>query len=324
MKQGSAGRLWLALNLLYLAYTPVSAMPLHGEDNRFDLYEISDESIRKLADSTVLIVQKKDIAISTKRGTVALKTIPYTTTSYETDPLCPEEHFFGQPRVPEICSGALVSPDTVLTAGHCLDTPECGDLHIVFGFSLDKESGTHQIVPTEEVYACKEVLLWDEWGKGHDRALLKLDRKVKNHAPLRVNRGRKPSKGTPVFAIGHPMGLPTKVSGGIIRVDDWKGILFSDIDAFSGNSGSSVFNAETGEIVGIISSGREDFTFDRKRACWRSKVFRSTAALGTIIEAAKFRNKIPRQDPQVIPKEPGPALKSLLKLSHSDHTRNSF
>ena len=41
----------------------------------------------------------------------------------------------------------------------------------------------------------------------------------------------------------------------------------SNLDTFGGNSGSAVFNADTGEVEGILVRGEADYVNDRRRGC---------------------------------------------------------
>jgi len=97
-----------------------------------------------------------------------------------------------------------------------------------------------------------------------DYALIRLDRKVKNHKPLAINRGRGLEKVTPHFVTGHPTGLPFKFVGNarvIKDVDGASAYFGTNLDPFGGNSGSPVFNAETLLIEGIHVRGEGDQPF---------------------------------------------------------------
>lgn len=68
--------------------------------------------------------------------------------------------------------------------------------------------------------------------------------------PISLARsGVRPLPGTPVFAIGYPLGLGSSFSGGIITGQSER-LLFSDVDINSGNSGGPLID-EAGEVVGV-------------------------------------------------------------------------
>jgi hypothetical protein len=64
----------------------------------------------------------------------------------------------------------------------------------------------------------------------------------------------------PVLVIGHPSGLPTKVAGNAYVRDNSNPYFFTaNTDTYGGNSGSSVFNANTGLIEGVLVRGDNDY-----------------------------------------------------------------
>lgn len=95
-----------------------------------------------------------------------------------------------------------------------------------------------------------------------DFALVRLDRTVNNHTPLKVRLNGSISTGTSVFVIGHPTGLPTKVTTGAkVRSTAPSEHFVTNLDTYGGNSGSAVFNARTGVIEGVLVRGDTDFTY---------------------------------------------------------------
>ncbi len=60
--------------------------------------------------------------------------------------------------------------------------------------------------------------------------------------------------------IGHPTGLPTKVSPkGKITKNSEATTISTTLDTFHGNSGSAVFDAATGTVEGILIQGKTDY-----------------------------------------------------------------
>jgi len=59
--------------------------------------------------------------------------------------------------------------------------------------------------------------------------------------------------GTEVYMIGHPSGLPQKVAvNASVRSLEGAAYFYTSLDAFQGNSGSPVFDRNTGEVIGIL------------------------------------------------------------------------
>jgi len=249
------------------------AKTIYGADNRLDYYEAPAE-LRVLADSVVSLWQAKQVSFSGDQASLAHKNFG------EAVNLCPGERFSEQP-IGAFCSGALVGEDLVMTAGHCItDEAACAGTKFVFGYAVKQSGGkAATTVPAGDVYGCKRIvtrdldkqptgtvstiisLLANILNKmGPDYALIQLDRKVEGRRPLPVNRGAEPAKGTEMLTIGHPVGLPLKVSGGAtVRSTSPKSYYITDIDAFGGNSGGPVFNARTRLIEGILVLGGADF-----------------------------------------------------------------
>lgn len=250
-----------------------AAKTIYGADNRLDYYE-APADMKVLADSVVSLWQAKQVSVS--GGQAALKHVNFG----EAMNLCPSERFREQP-LGAFCSGSLVGEDLVMTAGHCItDENACADTKFVFGYAVKQSGGkAATTVPAGEVYGCKKIIKRDLdkppsglFGTvisvlanvtnrmGPDYALIQLDRKVEGHRPLPINRGAAPRKGTPLLTIGHPVGLPLKAAGGAaVRNDSPKSYYITDIDAFGGNSGGPVFNADTKLIEGILVLGGQDF-----------------------------------------------------------------
>lgn len=239
---------------------------IYGDDNRLDYFAASG-GMQTLSDSVVSFWEASSIE-TLNPGGVKLKTVNFG----DRMKLCPAEKFREQP-IGAFCSGSLVGPDLVMTAGHCVTTEEeCKNTKLVFGYAIKTEGAAAvTAMPSSEVYTCSKIVtrfLGGEPGSvnpagqtlGPDYALIQLDRKVTGHKPLAINRGTALKAGDAVFVIGHPVGLPLKIADGA-RVRDFSktGYFTADLDTFGGNSGSPVFNARTNLIEGILVRGDTDF-----------------------------------------------------------------
>jgi V8-like Glu-specific endopeptidase len=102
----------------------------------------------------------------------------------------------------------------------------------------------------------------------NDYALIRLDRKVVGRTPLKYRKSGKIAEGQEIVVIGHPTGLPTKVAGGANVRENHRDVFFNaNLDTFGGNSGSAVFNADTGEVEGILVRGEQDYEYDWSKGC---------------------------------------------------------
>lgn len=227
----------------------MAAKGVYGKDDRVEVYEAAPLQ-RRLAHS-VAAVMGGDMPL--ENGRVKLELQEFKTAFS----LCRDERFFGQP-VGAVCTASLVAPDLVLTAGHCVPSPQsCPGKKFVFGFVMGQREEWPDTVPASDVYSCAEILASAN-GETRDFAVIRLDRPVKDRATLALNRAAPPAPDDKVFVIGTPLGLPLKVASGA-RVRNLEMDSFmTDLDTFGGNSGSPVFNAATGLIEGILIAGGQD------------------------------------------------------------------
>lgn len=225
---------------------------VYGEDNRLDLYQVTDPALLALADSTVGLINLDRLEEQPDSWKIAIR--PYA----EKHNLCTSEKFYDQLTAPS-CTGFLVAPDKVATAGHCVENFEkCTERKYVFGYSMAMDGANPTEIPKSEVYSCAKVIS-SGYQNGVDYALVELDRPVTNHLPLKLNLTGQIADGTPLFVMGHPAGLPLKlVAGAYVRSSD-DAYFVSNLDTYGGNSGSPVFNAETYEVEGILVRGELDY-----------------------------------------------------------------
>lgn len=246
---------------LSVGFVNVTPKVIYGEDNRAEVYEVARADVREIADSTVALIPKKNLVLKGEFVQIIAKQFGREMN------LCSDEPYYDQPMAAN-CSGSLVGEDLVATAGHCIGSSDCADYAFVFGYRMSSSRTAPEKVPASEVYACKEIVA-HEYTSAQDYALVRLDRTVLGHRPLTLQKEPVRS-GDPLYVIGHPSGLPTKVADGA-EVRRTKGSYFqANLDTYGGNSGSAVFNAETNEVVGILVRGEMDFVYDKTRKCRKS------------------------------------------------------
>jgi hypothetical protein len=284
---------------------------IYGEDGRLDVHQ-AGEKLRKLAESTVALFSADHVRIDEQNKVAELTTASFG----EEYTLCPDEPFREQ-RTGGYCSGSLVAPDIVMTAGHCIGGPTaCEGTKFVFGFGIREAGGqTPQSVPAADVYGCGGYIGGAQVSGGPDWALVRLDRPVSDRAPLRISRRGMPPKGTPLFVIGHPAGLPTKVAGGAsVRESGKDGYFTANLDTYGGNSGSAVFNAVTGEVEGILVRGETDWRWEN--GCRRSNRVPDGGGRGEDVTEVGIPAKLipDRRPATAFEREPGPAYSALLEL----------
>ncbi|MFH1723263.1 MAG: serine protease [Elusimicrobiota bacterium] len=283
---------------------------IYGDDDRLDIYEVQAGRLRELADSTVGLFSASDVELDESGTRATLNTSSYGD-SYS---LCSDEPFRDQ-RTGAFCSGSLVGPDLIMTAGHCVRSQSsCEGTKFVFGFAIHEKGVLPESVPAGDVYGCVELMAREEQSSGPDWALIRIDRPVTDHALLKVNRSEVLAKGAPLFVIGHPAGLPTKVAGGAsVRDFERNGYFIANLDTYGGNSGSAVFNAVTGNVEGILVRGEQDFVW--ADGCRRSRVCSDDGCRGEdVTKVGALASRIPDIGPSSAFVKPGPAYSALRKI----------
>ena len=254
---------------------------IFGRDDRMDEYEVTDPALAAVGDSTVAVLWRSDLD-NNGDGTFSLPAETLAEWYRDYDPiltgneLCNSEPFRNQPN-PAIGSGFLVAPDIIATAGHLACDEDCTNSAYVFGMvMLDSDTPVVRI-DSSEVYYCSEIIARD-MGEP-DWALIRLDREVTGHEPLRVRAEGVVPDGERLVVIGHPAGLPRKYAGGAtVRENTASGYFQANLDTYHGNSGSAVFNARTLEVEGILYAGVWDFVRDGR--CDRSHTCPDTGCPG--------------------------------------------
>lgn len=234
---------------------------IYGTDDRKEVYETNNAAHRKLAQSTAGMVDVRMFSQGLKSGLFNLNNAQ---TLERAQNVCASEKFSQQPLAP-ICSGFLVGPDTLVTAGHCYNTygtPEdnCKKFAWVFdyGYKTATDDPTKNLT-INNIYRCKSVAAVRR-DQSFDYAIIKLDRPVVGRQPLKFRTSGKVESSAPMMVIGHPTGLPTKIAaGGKVTYNVSPTFFSTTLDTFHGNSGSAVFNSTTGQVEGILVMGKTDY-----------------------------------------------------------------
>jgi V8-like Glu-specific endopeptidase len=218
--------------------------------------------------------------------------------------LCSDQKFRFDPRWSS-CSGTLIAPDRILTAGHCLTRANCATRSFVFNFYVESVDGSGNptvadILPAD-VYTCRDVYSVNTGSQ--DFAIVHLDRAVDSsrHTPI-TNIETDLSQitvGQSLVMIGFPDSIPMKVdkTGQVTGVDIIGGNTFqASVDAFKGNSGSGVFNSAGDKLLGILVAGQPDYENFPNEDCNRTNVITGcTTACGEQLTYASHAN-----DPVVV------------------------
>ena len=169
--------------------------------------------------------------------------------------LCSSERFREQPSG-SYCSGVLVAPNVIATAGHCISGEDITTIRFVFGYWMSNATTAETVLNNSEIYHGVEVIAWHLDDSASDWALVRLDRPVGGHRIARIRESGTIRKGQAVHAIGYPLGLPAKFVRGTVKSDKHAAFFTSDIPTYPGNSGSPVFNSSSHQLEGILTRGK--------------------------------------------------------------------
>ena len=227
---------------------------IYGVDDRKDLFEVSDQNVNTNSRGVVSLFRASGI-VSNGDGTSTLQTGKFG----QLNSLCQQEPYYHQP-AGAFCSGFLVAPAIIATAGHCVDEGNVSTVRFVFGFQMSDASTATLRIPDSDIYAGAEVIGRKLTDDGTDWCLVRLDREVNDRQILALRSQGKVADNAGVYVLGHPSGLPLKFAEGAnVRTNTQDAFFTANLDTYGGNSGSPVFNRDTHEVEGILVRGATDF-----------------------------------------------------------------
>jgi V8-like Glu-specific endopeptidase len=243
-----------SVSVLGLLTTGLHAAVIYGVDDRTDIFESSDALMKELSLSTAAMIPNDNIFYHNGLYTIKSETL--------TDRgICKNERFSNQ-LIASKCSGFLVSPDTIVTAGHCINSVEdCENVLWVFDYANITEEKSAFTFKPNQVFHCTKLIARKKDEKTlNDYSVMKLDRAVLDRQPLKYRTSGKVSDDASITVIGYPSGLPAKIASGAVVRNNKNPIYFvTNADTFNLNSGSAVIDSKTGLVEGILVRGDTDY-----------------------------------------------------------------
>jgi V8-like Glu-specific endopeptidase len=271
-----------SLILLFLLFitsrliaAPKGVKVIYGEDNRVDVVNSTNASFIELSRSTAAMIPNGNL----KRISYRFSEIKAPTLKERG--ICESERFSNQ-LTGANCSGFLVGPDLLVTAGHCITKfTDCLSNKWVFDYKVDHEEQNKMEIPVSNIYSCRRIISRSlNTTTKEDYALIKLSRPVRDRHPLKFRTSGKVAVGDPLVVIGHPTGLPTKIADGAQVRRLQPKFFIANLDTYGGNSGSAVFNVNTLEVEGILVRGEQDYVYNSARKCDVSKICKDEGCRG--------------------------------------------
>ena len=227
---------------------------IYGVDDRMDVYQSSDTLLNELSKSTAAQIYRSSVVLKGSNYELSGETL-------QEHGKCASERFSNQLAV-GTCSGFLIAPDILVTAGHCInDVSNCEQSYWVFDYANIHNEVTKFELTADQVFSCKEIIAREkDTGSMNDYAVVRLNRPVPNRTPLKFRTEGKISDSATVAVLGYPSGLPLKITSNAVIRDNKDPIFFrTNADTYGGNSGSAVVDMATGLVEGILVRGDTDY-----------------------------------------------------------------
>ncbi len=271
------------VGLSLLATASASQAAVNGTDDRQETY--LDARMHKIARATLLQVPTV-YANQNDKKQWTVDFVELSDSSYYN--VCKDEKFASQKLSPIACTGFLIAPDLMMTAGHCMvnfgkaekiQTAHCES----FAWLLDYQASAQgqpatEGLPEDKIVRCKEVIYANFAYSNKDGintysqdiALVRLERPITDRPHLKLAMSE-PAIAEKLAMVGYPHGVPAKyVKNSAVLNTDHPDYIRTNIDAVGGNSGSPVLNAKD-EVVGLLvrSFPNADLVDDKKQGCAR-------------------------------------------------------
>lgn len=225
---------------------------IYGNDGRQEISDFVGSLLRSKAQSVAGMVAKTKLLAVEGGYTFQAENL----TKFG---MCSSVNFSAQNLLPD-CTGFMVGDDLLMTAGHCIEKyADCADYTWVFNY--DAQAAAQQFIPEMNRVDCKRIVKREYHPEdGVDYAIIQLNQSQSSalRPPLAV-ANEEFKVGTHVAMIGHPSSLPLKITTGGVTVKELGNSVRVTLDAFGGNSGSPVFDRQTGELLGMLTGGGTDF-----------------------------------------------------------------
>jgi hypothetical protein len=234
-----------------------------------DYYQLNTAE-KTLANATAAVVFKSDVQ-NCNTSFCTLRTV--------NNRMCTGQRFASQPAFASGCTGFMVGPRQIATAGHCFDADalaSCSAASVVFRWRKDS-AGTNPNpnILLEHIYNCASIVR-DGRPEGEDWIIFEVDRDISSspttpRAPLPFAKAPA-SIGALVNIPSHFAGLATKWNADLISDLPSVGspLIRAKVDLTGGSSGAPWIDASN-NVVGVFSRGPSEITSPPIDSCITEK-----------------------------------------------------
>ncbi|MEM9846333.1 MAG: serine protease [Bacteroidota bacterium] len=251
----------------------------------YNLIEHNEE--RTIAESIVVIVKIGKYAKEDENGNLILKTKVLKDRAFDKGiKICTTHPWSSQRTIFSQGSGFFIAEGIIATAAHTIldansyKNTNCSQIRFIVNFDHLPQDKSEVLIKAEKVF--KPIDIWDKippayfdyTSTNQDWALIPVVPNMKDKSapvfpPALPMLNTSVSKNDRVKCIGHPFGLPSKVSnvGNVIRVDSELEYFEASIGAFAGNSGAPIIETSTNKVVGILTRGLGQMSLSADGEC---------------------------------------------------------
>jgi len=264
-------------------------------DNRQDFFMVNNNQVKKNFLGVAGIVYTNDIINNNVIITESYKNLKFTFKG-EKKLLCTDVNFYEQDIAP-FCTAFVISHDLIITAGHCLKDVNIDSIAFVFDLKLNSPNEKISEIDIDRIYYPKNIIeiKYDTINK-IDYAIVELENSVPEERILTYSLEADYEIGLKNYIIGHPSGLPLKYApDGFVTKKPWKNYFQTNLNAFSGNSGSPIFDANTHQVIGVFIAGENKFNYYSNQDCVdiiECKPRNCTMEIGMKLSSTNIKNYI--------------------------------
>lgn len=233
-------------------------LPVYNEDSRTDVYNLPPFD-QDFYSSKIACLISSSLIIDLGNDSSLLKVSSYQK-EYN---LCSKEKFVDQ-YIAANCTAFAISPNIVVSAGHCINRSNLNNFRLVYGFIMKGVSQNMFTISNKDIFKFYAVKFHsNDMHSNNERidySILEIYGKVDSNRICNFRKNGKIKTSEYLTVGGYPNGLPLKIAyEGKIGDNENKYVFNTNLDTYHGNSGSPVFNSKNYIVEGILIRGDVDF-----------------------------------------------------------------